>query len=68
MNTDEQAIRQLIQTWIEASANQDIDQMLPLMSDDIVFLTPGQKPFGKQVFAAAARASARKVRLEPQSR
>ena len=28
---------------------------LALMSDDVVFLTPGQGPFGKQAFATASR-------------
>src|SRR5438034_605203 len=44
---DEQAIRDLIATWLRATAAGDIDQVLTLMTDDVVFVTPGQKPFGK---------------------
>ena len=33
-----------------------------------MFLTPGQKPFGKEAFAAASRASAGKVRIEGDQR
>ena len=64
MHADEQAIRDLVQTWVRASAAGDLDQVLALMSDDVVFLTPGQEPFGKQAFATASRASVGKVRVE----
>src|SRR4051812_7424032 len=64
MHADEQAIRDLVRTWLEASAAGDLDRVLVLMSDDVVFLTPGQEPFGKQAFATASRASAGKVRPE----
>jgi uncharacterized protein (TIGR02246 family) len=64
MQADEQAIRELVQTWLRASAAGDLDQVLALMSDDVVFLTPGQEPFGKQAFATASRASAGKIRAE----
>jgi uncharacterized protein (TIGR02246 family) len=64
MHPDEQAIRDLVQTWLKASASGDLDQVLALMSDDVVFLTAGQKPFGKQAFATASRGSAGKVRTE----
>src|SRR5262249_20814307 len=36
------------------------------MADDVVFLTPGQEPFGKEAFAAASRASHGKVRIDAQ--
>jgi uncharacterized protein (TIGR02246 family) len=64
MNADEQAIRELIQAWLSASAAGDLDAVLALMSDDVVFLTPGQQPFGKEAFAAASRASQGKFRIE----
>src|SRR5262245_49322390 len=34
------------------------------MSDDVVFLTPGQEPFGKETFAAASRASHGRGRID----
>jgi len=51
---DERAIRQLIETWIAASKAGDIETVLQLMTDDVVFMVPGQEPFGKEAFAAAA--------------
>jgi uncharacterized protein (TIGR02246 family) len=64
MNQDEQAIRDLVRTWLKASTDGDLDQVLALMADDVVFLTPGQPPFGKEAFAAASRASKGKVGIE----
>jgi uncharacterized protein (TIGR02246 family) len=64
MHPDEQAIRDLVQTWLKASSAGDIDQVLALMSDDVVFHTPAREPFGKEEFAAAARDSQAKVRAE----
>ncbi|HEX8938466.1 MAG TPA: SgcJ/EcaC family oxidoreductase [Sphingomicrobium sp.] len=56
MNDDERAIRELIETWMEASRSGDIDAVLELMTDDVVFMTPGRDPFGKQEFRAASEA------------
>ena len=53
MSDDERAIRDVIATWLRASAEGDSAQVLDLMTDDVVFLTPGQPPFGKEKFAAA---------------
>lgn len=55
MSDDEQAIRRLIATWMTASAAGDIPTVLGLMADDVVFLTAGQKPFGKAEFAERSR-------------
>jgi uncharacterized protein (TIGR02246 family) len=52
MQSDEQAIRQLVATWVDATKAGDDQKVLSLMSDDLVFLTPGQPPFGKSDFAA----------------
>ncbi len=51
---DERAIRELVQNWFSASQRGDIDTVLSLMTDDVVFMVPGQEPFGKQVFAQAS--------------
>src|SRR5947209_8226084 len=67
MSADEGAIRELIRPWLEASSAGDIDRVLSLMSDDVVFLTPGQQPFGKEAFAASSRAQAGVVRVEARS-
>ena len=54
MDADEQAIRELIATWMRASIAGDTDTVLNLMADDVVFMVSGQEPFGKAAFAAAA--------------
>ena len=53
---DEQAIRELVQRWLDASKRHDLDTVLSLMADDVLFMVPGQKPFGKDGFAAANEA------------
>jgi uncharacterized protein (TIGR02246 family) len=52
MSADEQAIRKLIDDWMEATAQGDLAKVLSMMSDDVVFMTPGREPFGKKEFAA----------------
>jgi len=55
MTDDERAIRALIETWMTASQSGDVDTVLGLMSDDVVFMVPGREPFGKEAFANASR-------------
>jgi uncharacterized protein (TIGR02246 family) len=52
--TDEQAIRNVVSSWLDATRRGDFDAVLSLMSDDVVFMVPGQEPFGKAAFAANA--------------
>lgn len=56
MQNDEQEIRQLTSTWMTATKTGDVDTILSLMSDDAIFLVPGQPVMRKPDFAAAARA------------
>ena len=56
MTDNERAIRTLVSTWMSASKAGDLDTVLSLMSDDVVFMTPGREPFGKAEFAAASQA------------
>ena len=56
MPDDERAIRELIQTWIVASQKGDLQTVLGLMSDDVIFMVPGLDPFGKEAFAASFKA------------
>ena len=51
MTDDERAIRQLVDTWIDATQKGDLRAVLKLMADDVVFLVPGQRPFGREAFA-----------------
>ena len=54
MSHDETAIRNLIDTWMRASAAGDADTVLSLMADDVIFMVPGREPFGKDAFRAAS--------------
>lgn len=47
---DEELIRALVRDWLQASRDGDTDAVLGLMTDDVVFLVPGQPPFGKAAF------------------
>jgi uncharacterized protein (TIGR02246 family) len=55
MTEDERAIRNLIDTWMSATRTGDIETVLTLMADDVIFMVPGREPFGKEAFAAASR-------------
>ena len=56
MTNDEQAIRDLVDKWLNASKTGDLDTVLSLMADDVVFMVPGREPFGKEEFAATNQA------------
>lgn len=51
MQSDEQKIRELHSIWINAVNAGDLDRLLTLMTDDVVFMNPDQPPFGRDVFA-----------------
>ena len=63
MSKDEQAIRDAQAAWFAASASGDLSHLLTLMSDDVVFLTPGRPPFGRDAFATQFTAGRQQVRL-----
>jgi uncharacterized protein (TIGR02246 family) len=53
---DEQKIRNLVATWQRASVAGDLDQVLELMAEDVVFLVAGHPPMrGREAFAEAFR-------------
>ena len=56
-DADENAIRQLVATWISASEVGDTKTILSLMSDDVLFLIPGHPPMNKQGFIDAQQAT-----------
>ena len=65
--SDEQAIRDLVATWMAATKAGDTDRVLKLMADDVVFLRPGQPPMmGKAAFAAAATTGGAPGKAPPQ--
>src|SRR5262244_1274869 len=57
MQNDEQEIRGLVSTWMAATKAGDVETVLSLMADDVVFLVPGQPVMRKADFAVAARAA-----------
>ena len=58
MLDDEQQIRELVAAWMAATRSGDVDTVLGLMTDDVVFLVPGRDPMRKAEFAAGMRAQA----------
>jgi uncharacterized protein (TIGR02246 family) len=56
MSDDVRAIRNLIDRWMKASKAGDIASVLNMMTDDVIFMTCGREPFGKEEFAATASA------------
>ena len=63
MTDDERAIRELVETWMAASMAGDFPTVLGLMTEDVVFMVPGQRPFGKEAFEAASEGMSN-VRIE----
>ncbi len=56
MQPDEQAIRRLVAQWQSATAAGDVETVLGLMAEDVVFLLPGRPPMqGRSVFAHGLR-------------
>jgi uncharacterized protein (TIGR02246 family) len=69
MTSDERAIRDLVAEWLRCTASGDLPRVLPLMSEDVVFLTPGQPPLrGRAAFAASAEVMRGQVRIDATSR
>jgi uncharacterized protein (TIGR02246 family) len=58
MTDDERAIRQVIETWMQASREGDTQTVLSLMTEDAVFMVPGRPPFGREAFQQASNAMA----------
>ena len=56
VKNDEQEIRELVATWMSASKAGDVETVLSLMADDMIFLVPGQSVMRKADFAAAMAA------------
>jgi len=49
---DKQSIRESVETWLAASKKGDLSTMLDFLAEDVLFIVPGQEPFGKEAFAA----------------
>jgi uncharacterized protein (TIGR02246 family) len=65
MTEDETVIRDMIHSWHRASTEGDVDTVLGLMSDDVVFLVAGQEPMaGRMAFEKVLRALVTTHRIE----
>jgi uncharacterized protein (TIGR02246 family) len=49
---DTRQIRALVDSWIAASKAHDLSALMNMITDDVVFMTPGRAPFGKAEFVA----------------
>jgi len=58
MSDDERAIKAAIDRWFAATKSGDVETVLDLMTDDVVFMVPGKAPFGKTEFAASSKGMA----------
>ena len=47
MTEDERAITALIDTWMEASKRGDLEKIMSLMADDVVFMVPAGSRSGR---------------------
>ena len=63
MGADERAVREVHSSWIDAVNTGDLARLLTLMADDVVFLNPGQAPFGRDGFSANFSAAQQQVRI-----
>lgn len=67
MKADEQSIRELHSAWICAVNTGDLARLLAWMTDDVVFLGPGQAPFGRDEFSANFSAAHQQLGIDCRS-
>ena len=63
MGLDERAIREMHSAWIDAVNAGDLVRLLSLMADDVLFLNPGQEPFGRDGFSPGFSAAHQQARI-----
>ena len=62
---EKQKIHEVITNWMRATADGDLERVLSLMAEDVVFLLPDQPPMrGRDAFAAATRSALGHYRIE----
>jgi len=65
MTDDEHAIRDVVVRWHSATAAGDVDTVLGLMTDDVVFLVAGRPPMrGRDAFERGLRGLLAQHRIE----
>ena len=68
MSSDEQAIRDLVTLWHSATAAGDVETVLGLMAEDVVFLVAGHPPMrGRGTFESGMRGLLTHHRIESTS-
>jgi uncharacterized protein (TIGR02246 family) len=65
MSRDEEGIRALYAAWQEASGKKDVERLLEFVTEDAVFLAPGQAPIrGKDAVRAVFTAVLARFQME----
>jgi uncharacterized protein (TIGR02246 family) len=63
MASDEREIRTVHSIWIDAVNAGDLARLLTLVAEDVVFLTPGQAPIGREGFSSNFKAAHEQMRI-----
>ena len=63
MGSDERAIREMHSAWIDAVNAGGLDRLLALMTDDVVFLNPGDECIGRDGFSPKFSAAHQQLRI-----
>jgi uncharacterized protein (TIGR02246 family) len=63
MASDEREIRTVHSIWIDAVNAGDLARLLTLVAEYVVFLTPGQAPFGREEFSSNFMAAHQQMRI-----
>lgn len=63
MGSDERAIRELHAVWIDAVNAGELPRLLGLTTDDVVLLSPGRPPIGRDGFAAVFSTAHQQARI-----
>jgi uncharacterized protein (TIGR02246 family) len=68
IQSDEAAIREMLDNWMRATADGDGATLRTLMAEDVVFLLPGQPAMrGRESFMLNFETAIKQVRIEAQS-
>jgi uncharacterized protein (TIGR02246 family) len=63
MRSDEQAIREVHSTWIDAVNAGDLARLLVMTTDDVMFLNPGEESIGRDGFSTKFPVAHRQLRI-----
>ena len=68
MPNEKEEIRELLAAWMRATAAGQLEPLLELMDEDVVFLIPGQPAMrGREGFAVAFKAAMQRFRIDGRS-